>query len=364
MESRKAALSLLAAVILASACSHTSGGGDEASTAITVESFSVYPRDNMIYEGTSARVSVDVSNTGNLPAHLYLGPDGENVLRDYCPGIFEIREFSVVTSGERRGQAVDLEPGQSVRLRWQLAHTGDVPLYGERCPNVEASMAFNYSVQAYRQLQIKRAREVEGSPQLRWESSAGPMRFAIEAVGGAQQRASSFLATEEGVDRSINILLQLQNLAGEDRGAGVVNVMERSLAVRSTSPLQLDEGFSRFEQDDVDTGTSSPGMEPGEGFSQGGGEFVTGAATAVSGDPGLKWKVHSESYGNPRCDLQTGEDIRMFDGESRVISCSVPLPSRDELSSPSVISTVFAKVNYTYMKEIGSTTIEVRPRGQ
>ncbi|MFB6190472.1 MAG: hypothetical protein ABEJ91_02775 [Candidatus Nanohaloarchaea archaeon] len=337
----------MALVVLASGCAHTDGGnGQESSRAITVESFTVTPKT--VYAGTTARVSLDMKNTGNLPADVYMGKKGRRVLKDYCPDIFNISEngFSVVTSGERKGNTVLLKPGDEISMRWRLRQTGDVPLYGYKC-DMDAQVPFNYSVQSYRQVQVKKSREVQGSPELHWESSSGPMQFAIETTGGVEQGASTFIAPS-GDERTVTILLQLQNSGVDGYRKGVIDVQESSLAIKATEPLKLDEGFTRINPDRI---TSR--LARGLGISQENYEELTS-------DTG-EWTAYG--YDNPRCDMQSSDQLRMFEGESRMISCNVPLPQKSELDAPSEISEIFAQVNYTYMKEVGTRTVEVKPRG-
>ncbi|MFB6213655.1 MAG: hypothetical protein ABEJ07_03795 [Candidatus Nanohaloarchaea archaeon] len=300
----------MALAVLASGCIHT-GGGDrqESAKAITINSFSVVPQE--IREGTSARVSLDLENTGQLPAEIRLGNKGQRVLKDYCPDIFSVsqEDFSVTTSGTKEAGSVTLQPGDRLNLMWQLRQQGDVPLIGYTC-DVEVQLPFNYTVQTYRQVQIKKKREVQGSPELSWESSSGPMLFAIETVGSTVGKASTFIATEPGESRQLQVLLQLRNQRREDYNKGVVDVNEQSLHVSATSPLQLDESFGNME----------------------------------------------------KCDLQSSEDIRMFEGQSRVISCNLDLPQRSELDAPSQISRISAEVEYTYLQSVGSRTVRVKPR--
>lgn len=360
MESRVLALSLLSVVVLASGCIGTGGGssGGESARAITVNSFSVSPTE--VYEGTSTRVSLDVENTGNLPANIHLGDDGGKVLKDYCQDIFGLEDFSIVTSGERKGSYVRMEPGDKLNLRWQLQQEGEVPLYGYEC-NLDLVMPFNYSVQAYKQIQIKRERDVEGSPNLYWESSSGPMRFAIETRGGTQEDPSTFVATEGG-ERTINVMLQLQNMGEQDYNKGVVDVSERSLVVRATRPLVLFEGFKEkkervdLDRCDIGSGTDSLTGRNRERIS------CVQSQLGKGGQIKLEWGSFLPDS-EAKCDVQSGEEIRMFEGESRIISCDVGLPKKSDLDSPSVISEIYGRVNYTYRRDIGTRTVRVEQRG-
>ncbi len=320
MERQRAILILLFLAVVASGC--TSGGGDQESTgSITVHQLSVSPQE--IYEGTSVTVSLDLANTGNLPAEVDLGNDGQRVMKDYCPDIFEIEgDVSVTTSGERDGNRVELGPEDELRLRWRLQQKGDVPLYGQRC-DLKFQVPFNYSVSTYKQVQIKRSREVEDS-KLQAESSSGPLFFALETIGSSTENPSVFIA---GKDDSVSLLMQLQNRGQEGYSKGVVDVEERSLSVRASEPLELDENFTK-------NGNS------------------------------FRWEVNpGAGYSNSDRRCESGDEIRMFEGDSRVLKCDIPVPKSGDLSSPSAISEIFARIDYAYMKDAGSRQVEVKTRG-
>lgn len=365
METQRLALSLLFLVVLASGCSHTGGSGQESPRAINVNSFSVTPQE--IYEDTSVRVSIDVTNTGNLPTKVSLGDNGEKVLKNYCPDIFSLdkKDFSVTTSGERDGNSVRLEPRDQMNLRWRLQQEGDVPLYNFKC-NIEAEMEFNYSVRSYRQIQIKRDREVQGSPKLYAESSSGPMVFGTQTRGTTDERRDSFIATEEGENREILVLLQLHNPNREGYNKGVVDIQKSSLVVRASDPLELFEGF-KPESETLsieDCVEEYSGDQQPSGFNQ---DIIRCVKTGM-GQDNLIWTnftKYSDSSG-PKCDVQSEEEIRLFgqgSRNSRVITCNVDLPQKNELKAPSEVSEIFAKVNYTYLKDVGSRTVTVKPRG-
>lgn len=352
MDRRNLALSLLSLVVLASGCVPGGGnGGQESSRAITVQSFSVTPRE--VYAETTTKVSLDVKNTGNLPADVSLGDEkGSRVLKDYCPDIFEITEdgFSVVTSGEREGNTVSMEPGDEMSLRWRLKQSGEVPLYGYNC-DMDVQIPFNYSVQSYRQVQVKNSSEVEGSPELHWESSSGPLRFAIETTGGVEQQSSTFTAPSDN-ERTVTVLLQLQNSGAEGYQKGVIDIRERSLAIAATDPLELDEGFTRVKPDSDDVRLAKELSESRDMTEEEFRSFKEGE---------VEWSPYG--YDTTRCDVESSEELKMFEGDSRRINCNVPLPEKSELDAPSEISEIFAQVNYTYMKEVGTRTVEVKPRG-
>lgn len=308
MENQKIAISLLFLTVLVAGCAESSSSN----AAIELKKLSVEP--NEIYEDTSVSVSLGLENTGNLPAEIRLGQGGEKVMKNYCPDMFENSEFSVTTSGEydEEDQVVELAPDRDLNLRWRLEHTGNTPLYGERC-DLDFVAVFNYSVSAFKQVQIKRDEEVEGSPELRTQSSDGPLFFGIETVGSTGN-PSTFAS---GLDKEVTTHLQLQNHGQEGVAKGVVDIHEESLSIEATEPLGFEENYE-------------------------------------------DWSGDSEE---PVCDVSTEDELRIFEGESRVITCNIDTPSSDELESPAQISEIFAEVNYTYRKDLGSRRVEVEKRG-
>ncbi len=359
MESRKAALSLLFLAVIASGCIEVNGTHQESSQAIAVHSLSVTPGE--IHEDATVTAELEVANVGLLPADVRLGDDerGREVLKNYCRDLFEFdrTDFDVMTSGDydEDTQTVTLQPRQELRLSWRLNQDGDIPTIGDRC-DFEFEMEFDYSVSAYRQVQIKRSQQVQGSPELHSMSSSGPLLFRIDTRGGTAERPATFIADR---DSYMDIILQLENQGEQGYAKGIVDIDEESLSVRATEPLKLDEGFDRIEED-----------EDGEGFKLP--QFSGGDAMTVSytGDSELRLVSNREwdnfqDYGDegPWCDIGNDEELRMFEGQSRPITCSLPVPSSDDLEDPADMSEVFARVNYTYVKDIGSRRVEVEPRG-
>jgi len=217
----------------------------------------------------------------------------------------------VTTSGDYREEkdSVRLKPDRDLNMRWRLEHVGNTPLYGERC-DLEFAMVFNYSVNALKQVQVKRNDEVEGSPELRTQSSQGPLYFAVETVGSSTGDDSTFVA---GRDDEVTTHLQLQNIGQEGVAKGVVDLQEESLEISATEPLKF--------QEDIDS-----------------------------------WSGDADTI----CDIDENEDLRIFEGESRVLTCNIPAP--EDIEEPSQISEIFASVNYTYRKDLGSRRVEVEVR--
>lgn len=359
MERQRLILILLFLTVLASGCISGGSNGQESSRSITVHQLSV--SQNQIYEGTSVSVSLDLVNTGNVPANVSMGKEGRRIMKDYCTDIFEISSntFSVTTSGERDGQRVALEPDDELRLRWTLDQKGDVPLYGQKC-DIKFQVPFNYSVSSYKQVQIKENPEVENT-ELVWESSSGPLLFALETLGTTTNNPNVFVADEEDEDKSITLLMQLRNTGQEDYRKGVIDVKEESLKVRASKPLDLFEGFTSKNLPDASREECKKRYDDTRfGLLK----SLHCIGKEYSGEDGLRWdSFGSYSEGkDPRCDV-SDDSIRMLEGESRVLKCDIPVPSRESLDSPSAISEILAKVEYTYLKDIGSRTVEVQRRG-
>lgn len=256
-------------------------------------------------------------NAGNVEADVAIGDDGEKLLGDYCTDIFRLENFRSSSSrSAQTQQSYTLQPGDKISARWTLRQEGNVPIYGKRC-NLEFSVPFNYTVDAYRQVQIKQNRDVSGSQKLSSESTKGPMVLAIDALRGSTGQPGTYVLSENG-DERINIVFQLINPdPQEEFNKGLVDVNKNSFYVKATDPIQLDE---RYED----------------------GEWVT------------------NGYEEPRCDMPDA-DIRMTQGRSVMINCEIPLDA--EIDSPSIISEISAGAQYTYIKNAGQYQVQVKPRG-
>lgn len=361
MDKTRVAISLLALVVIASGC--TTGGGDETQGSITVTDFSV--SKTQIYEDNSVRASLGVANTGNLPAKIYLGERGEEVMKDYCTDIFEnVPEgYSVTTTGEKlsdKEHTYKLPPDREINIRWQLKHKGDAPLYGERC-NVEFEVPFDYSAQSYRQVQFKSSREAEASPKLNAESSSGPLKILVETVGSSTDNPSTFVTSDNG--RTMTVLFQLVNTGAEGYNKGLIDIYEPSLRLKAKSPLKLNEGYSVKVTDQKSDGEEGNPCKGRNGEAQRR-CIESQANNPSSSDSGSSnsisfiWENFGE--GEAKCEEVAG-NLRMYEGESQVISCNLDIPS--EIEGPVQVSEITAAVNYTYLKDVGSRTIRVETRG-
>lgn len=329
MERDTTVLTLLFLTVVASGCVHSGGGGTitEGPESVTVESVTVDP--SQIYEGQDVRVSLTAFNSGNLPADVIVGENGTRMLTDYCPDIFNNNHnrFSASTSTDadtRQGEGASyaLDPGEKIDVRWLLEQEGNVPLNGFDCP-MSFSVPFNYSVESYRQVQIKQNRQVEGSQQLNSESSSGPLVMALETLPGSTGSQGTYVAPDEDTgDENIQLLVQLINEEPQEQyRKGLVEISDKSFYIKASDPLQLNE-------------------------------------RVVDGE----WRVQGEyeDSSGPRCDMPDA-DFRMYQGKSLTIQCNIPVP--DNFDQPSVLSEITAGINYTYIKDAGERRVEVQTRG-
>ncbi len=337
----------LAVIVSGCADSGSERTTSESGQAVEIKQLSVSP--TQIYQDSNVRVALDIQNTGHLTANISLGERGENVMRNYCPDMFENTEsgYSVTTSGraidtdeDSSPDRVELPPQRELKLRWTLNQEGGVPLYGLQC-NLQFQVPFNFTVRSYKQVQLKRSPEVEGSPNLESESSRGPMLFAIETIGSTSDEGQSTFIS--GEDETMTVMFQLRNQQNQDVNKGLIDVYEESVRLAASEPLELDEGFSR--QQDCYNDYFGPG-------------YVYGC---LEGGDELGWSSLSEDYSETRCDFSKDNEIQMYEGQSRIISCDVPVP--DELSAPAMLSEIEGKLSYTYLKDAGSRTVEVQTRG-
>ena len=235
-------------IVLASGCIDTGGDAQtvtEGPESVVIEELSVEQRE--IYSGQPVRASITAVNAGNNDAVVTVGENGGQILGDYCTDIFNLDSYTASSSRSSQIQeSYELQSGERINARWTLQQEGNVPIYGKRC-NLEFSVPFNYSVEAYRQIQIKRDRDVEGSSQLSSESTTGPLTLAIDTLPGSTGQTSTYVLSENG-DETVNVMIQLvNNEPQEEYNKGLVNVDKSSFYVEATEPLQLDEEYRNGE---------------------------------------------------------------------------------------------------------------------
>lgn len=301
MQQRRAALSLLAVIIVASGCAGNGGNTGSSTGAVDVTRLDVTP--SSIRSGSTVRVEMGIANSGELPASLIIDRageiDGDAVLTDYCPDLFNIESFDAYSSSAQSTQdSYDLQRGEEVRLSWELKHTGDIGVNGAMCP-MNFKVPFNYTVEAYRQVQILRNNDV-GTADLSYQSSDGPLNILIETIGSSSEQGAPYFI--EGDD--VEVLVQLENTEpSEAEYSGAVNVQAPEITV------------------------------PGS----------------------------SEAFQLDSCNLgEDKEKMTLYEGESQVIRCDASY----NLNAPSVTGEIRAKTNYTFIKNIGSQEVEVEYSGR
>ena len=307
MDQSKVILSLLAAVIIVSGC--TGGGGsqeadDQGNTAIEVQNLQVEPAE--IFAGSNTRIRMSFENVGELPAEIKLGENGENVLTNHCPDIFDVQSFTASSSNisntlEDRPYILDSD--YQMRLTWNLEQSSDnVPLNGYRC-NLRFKVPFNYSVDAFQQIQIKRDSDVPGTEELFSKSSEGPMKLEIESIGSSSPRgAPTFLQ-----DDTPEVLVQLENKEPEEG------------AYSGTMEL----GMPTIEASGVEFGNDT----------------------------------HSMSC--PRTE-DVEATLQLYQSQSKIFRC----PITWELNSPSKRAEISASADYAFIKDAGTREVQVRYRGE
>lgn len=314
MESRILALSLLFLAVIVSGCG---GGGTTQSTggqAIAVTGPTVSPGE--IFAGSSVRVSMGLKNVGELPATINIdnpetdGNNGGRVLVNYCSDIFSLESFSGRSSSSGTTKAdYKLRPDEQLQLSWELVQDkGNVPLNGYRC-SLKFQAPFDYSVQAYRQIQVKKSDEVGASTKLSSKSSKGPLKIVIDTIGSTSDTGSPVFL--EGDD--IEVLIQLVNKKPEEGAySGLVELENPAI---SSNGVSLDKSSCEIDSGDK--------LYPDEGESP---------------------------------------TIKIYEGKSQIIRCDVSYGG--SLSRPSIRGEITVDANYTYIKNIGSRTVKVKYSGE
>jgi hypothetical protein len=192
MDERRVIVLLLLAVV-ASGCSHGSQG-----EGIAVRELSVQPSN--IRAGQTVSVSLEAVNAGLLQGNVSVGEeDGRKVLTNYCPDYFTIQDFSASSSRTSDSQEeYRLGEDERIRMYWRLKQQPEdqVPLQGYDCP-LKFELPFDYTVRAYKQLQVKQSREASGSPDLSTDISPGPLSIDMELIGTTAQQSNTILKQDD-----------------------------------------------------------------------------------------------------------------------------------------------------------------------
>jgi len=238
MEKQRLVLSLLFLAVVISGC--VDSGRKVSGEAISVTGPTVQPSE--IREGASVQASMRVENTGEIPGQVIVGENGREVLTDYCPDFFSINRFQASSSRDpSTSENYDLNPGEAVQMNWALDQEGvNVPLNGYECP-IKFQLPFNYTVQAYQQLQIKQ-RDIETEVDLSSKTSKGPLSIAIETIGSSSKTGAPIFLKGDNPEALIQIVNE------QPEGSvfrGVIKV--RNLNIES-SGVELGEGCKNIEE--------------------------------------------------------------------------------------------------------------------
>lgn len=238
MQEQKLALSLLFLAVIVSGCADS--GGKVSGEAISVTGPTIQPSE--IREGASVQASMRVENTGEIAGQVLVGENGREVLTDYCPDFFNIARFEASSSRDSStSKNYNLKPGEIVQMNWELDQEGvNVPLNGYNCP-VKFQVPFNYTVQAYQQLQIKQ-QDTETQVDLSSQTSQGPLSIAIETIGSSSRTGAPVFLKGDNPEA----LIQIVNEHPEDSVfRGIMRV--RNLNIES-SGVELGEGCKNVEE--------------------------------------------------------------------------------------------------------------------
>ena len=342
MEDRYLLLSLLVLTVTVSGCT---GGGqgtqDQGNKAVVLEQLQVTPSE--IFEDGNVRIRMAVRNAGELPAQVRVGSDdnggvdGSDILTNHCPDIFDITDFSASSSNVSGTEsAYTLSPDYRVRLNWELTQsTGNVPLNGYDC-NLRFQVPFDYSVEAFRQVQIKSNSEVQGTEELFAKSSQGPMKIEIQAIGSSAPRGAPTFLQGDNAD----VRVQLENKKPDESSyTGTVELQPPVMQARNIEFAKVNVS-SRVET----AKRVARRMEDVDAADVGQGKMMR-----LCPDPK---------------DLQKDGQIRIYEGKSNVYTCLLDWDlNQGGAQLPSLRGEVFARANYTYVKDIGSRSVRVKYRG-
>ena len=333
MDADKRVLIVILAVFTISGC--IGPGGDNSNSgpsgAVNVQTLSVQPSE--IFAGGNVRVNMGIANTGQLPATLRVGEDGSSIMTSSCQDIFDIESFSARSSNvSDTRDSYELAPEYETSLNWNLVQsTGNVPLNGYRC-NLRFEVPFDYSVESFRQIQIKESDRVENS-ELFAQSSQGPLEIQIEAIGSsAAARAPVFLEEDDA-----EILVRLVNRQTEDsRYQGLIELKPPALEARG---IQFGEVDITSDNEEIakDLAEDISGLDPSD--------VNAGGSVRMCPDP-------TELIGSP--------ELSINNGQSETLRCDVDW----SLTGPSMRGEIFAQTDYTFVKKAGSQRIDVRYRGE
>ncbi|MFB6099807.1 MAG: hypothetical protein ABEK16_00910 [Candidatus Nanohalobium sp.] len=182
-------IGLLLLAVLASGCGESQGQG------IVVSELSVEP--SSIRAGRPVSVNMQVVNAGMLKGSINVGDPstGDAILTNHCPDYFSVQDFSASSTRDSGSQKTyTVGKGEVARFFWRLNQDkpDEIPLQGYTC-NMKFEVPFNYSVRAYKQIQVKRSRNVSGTPKLATDISPGPLSIDMKIIGSTAARKNTII---------------------------------------------------------------------------------------------------------------------------------------------------------------------------
>ncbi|WEL23928.1 hypothetical protein [Candidatus Nanohalovita haloferacivicina] len=240
METRELGISILFLAVLASGCIGPGGNQQtqkENGRALTITGPEVQPSSGSIYPDSTVRVSIGVKNTGEMNGTLMAGEDGEEILTNYCTDIFKMQDYDGRSSKtEANKDSYFLKPGWEAEFDWELKQYGDVPLMGQTC-NLQFQAPFNYSVSAYREIQIKKGIESGGDPALSSKTSKGPLSIQIETIGSSSDQGAPVFIEGDNIE----MLTRLSKRSTEESPyRGLVSVTTPEFSSSEGLNIQMD----------------------------------------------------------------------------------------------------------------------------
>lgn len=231
MRKSKVALLIIAITITVSGCSINGGDGStsQSGDAIAVEKFEVVPQQ--IYAGSTVSASLEVTNVGNAIADINVGDKGKSVLKSYTPDLLAITNFSASSSATTKTKEdYTLKPGETLSMNWDLKQfdPSRVRFYADQQIDMTFQIPFDYTVQAYKQFQIKNDRDVESLQNLGSASSDGPMNIHVEMIGSSSEHGSPVFLTQDNIQVRIKFL-NSDSQSGDN--VGLINIQDPNIKI-------------------------------------------------------------------------------------------------------------------------------------
>lgn len=231
---------LVIVAVVSTGCASGSSGG------IQVTDFSVQPSE--VFSGGNAYARLEAVNAGNLGGEVNVGDEGENVLVNHCPDVFNVNDFTASSStvSEEEGKtSFELNSSERIRLNWQLEQKDDrtIPRSGFSC-DMAFELPFDYSVTGYKQIQIKEDREVENIQNLKSDVSGGPLTFDFQLVGSSTGQNDIFLEDDEP-----SIRITTYNSGSSENGyQGLIEIEELNIETSDNIDFANDCGSEESKE--------------------------------------------------------------------------------------------------------------------